>query len=55
VTHPDARSIVRRLAEERAVLGDFRAPDVIRLGMSPLTTRFVDVFDGVVAVRELGC
>ena len=53
VTHPDAREITRRLAVERGVLGDFRAPDVIRLGTSPLTTRFVDVFDGVGALREL--
>jgi len=53
VVHPDARTITRRLAEECAVLGDFREPDVVRLGLSPLTTRFVDVFDGVAAVRSL--
>jgi kynureninase len=53
VVHPEARAITRRLAEERAVLGDFREPDVVRLGLSPLTTRFADVFDGVDAVRVL--
>lgn len=53
VVHPDARSITRRLTDECGVLGDFRAPDVVRLGFSPLTTRFVDVFDGVIAVRSL--
>jgi len=53
VVHPDARRITQRLAAERGVLGDFRAPDVVRLGLSPLSTRFTDVFDGVEAVRDL--
>jgi kynureninase len=38
---------------ERGVIVDFRAPDVIRFGLSPLTTRFVDVWDGVEALRGL--
>jgi len=37
----------------RDVVVDFRRPDVIRFGLSPLTTRFVDVWDGVEALREL--
>ena len=32
---------------------DFRTPDVIRLGLSPLTTRFTDVYDGLDRVRRL--
>jgi len=35
------------------VVPDFRQPDVIRFGLSPLTTRFVDVWDGVEALRML--
>ncbi len=35
----------------RDVIPDFRRPDVIRFGLSPLTTRFVDVWDGVEALR----
>jgi kynureninase len=31
---------------------DFRRPDVIRFGLSPLTTRFVDVWRGVEALRR---
>jgi kynureninase len=33
------------------VLTDYRAPDVIRFGLSPLTTRFAEVWDGVEALR----
>jgi kynureninase len=35
------------------VVVDFRTPDVIRLGFSPLTTRFVDVYDGLDRVRRM--
>jgi kynureninase len=53
VHHPDARTVTRRLADERAVLADFREPDVIRLGCSPLTTRFADVARATIAIAEL--
>ncbi len=52
LAHPDARTLCARLVE-RGVVPDFRRPDVIRFGLSPLTTRFVDVWDGVEALREL--
>ena len=35
------------------VLPDFRAPDSIRIGLSPLTTRFVDVARGLEILRDL--
>jgi len=52
VHHHDAPALVERLAEQR-VIADVRPPDIVRLGMSPLTTRFSDVWDGLVALREL--
>ena len=52
LAHPQAAQLCRRLIE-RGVIVDFRRPDVIRLGLAPLTTRFVDVWDGVEALRGL--
>lgn len=49
LAHPHARSLCARLIEA-GVIPDFRRPDVIRFGFSPLTTRFVDVWDGVDAL-----
>jgi len=52
LVHPDARALSGRLIAD-GVIVDFRTPDVIRLGLSPLTTRFTDVFDGLARVRQL--
>lgn len=49
--HPDAWRITRALIERAAVVPDHRPPDLVRLGFSPLTTRFVDVWDGLDRVR----
>ena len=52
LAHRDAAALCQRLGD-RGVLVDYRAPDVVRLGLSPLTTRFVEVWDGVSALREI--
>jgi kynureninase len=51
LVHPEARTLAQRLIDDGVVV-DFRTPDVIRLGLSPLTTRFVDVYDGLDRVRR---
>jgi kynureninase len=52
LVHPEARALSQRLIDDGVVV-DFRTPDVIRLGLSPLTTRFVDVYDGLDRVRRM--
>lgn len=50
IRHPDAKGLTRSLVE-RGVILDFRAPDSIRLGLSPLTTSFEDVQRGLERLR----
>jgi kynureninase len=45
--HEDGLRIDRALIEEMDVLPDFRAPDNIRLGYSPLYTSFVEIHEAV--------
>ena len=53
VHEPEARTLTLRLVDESSVLADFREPDVIRLGCSPLTTRFSDVARATIAIATL--
>jgi kynureninase len=51
--HVDAWPICRALIERANVIPDFRGPDAIRLGVAPLYTRFVDVWDAMDRLRQL--
>ncbi len=46
VTHPDAYRISRAMIQQK-VIPDFRAPNVIRLGLAPLYTSFREVVEAV--------
>jgi len=52
IRHPDAKRLTRSLID-RGVIPDFRAPDSVRVGLSPLTTSFDDVHRGLTALRTL--
>jgi kynureninase len=50
--HPRAWQVTRALIE-RGVVPDFRGPDTVRLGIAPLYTRHVDVWDALARLRDL--
>lgn len=50
--HPDFESIMPKLWEQ-GVIPDFRRPDGIRLGLSPLSTGFAELEAGVRAIASL--
>jgi kynureninase len=52
VRRADARDLCEALVAS-GVVPDFRAPDSIRLGPSPLSTSFVELHDGLARLREL--
>lgn len=52
LTHPQGYAIMQALIE-RGVIGDFRAPDILRFGFAALYVRYVDVWDAVAVLREV--
>ena len=50
--HSRAEAIMRALVE-RGVIGDFRPPDILRFGLTPLTLRYADLGTAVEALAEV--
>jgi len=51
-THPDAYAIMQALIAQ-GVIGDFRAPDILRFGLTPLYLGFADLWDAVTILRAI--
>lgn len=52
IYHPEAAQIARGLRDDMKVIPDYRAPNCIRLAISPLATSYVEVFDGFERIRD---
>jgi kynureninase len=50
--HPRAERLVELLADAN-IITDYRTPDRLRFGLSPLTTRFTDVWTAVTVTRDI--
>jgi kynureninase len=51
--HPDGYRINRALIEEMNVIPDFREPDNIRLGLTPIYTSFQDVWESIDRIHRV--
>ena len=49
---PEGYAVMQALIAH-GVIGDFRAPNIIRFGITPLYTSFVDIWDGVAVLARI--
>ena len=52
LTHEQGYAIVQALIA-RGIIGDFRAPDILRFGFAALYVRHVDIWDAVAALKDI--
>jgi kynureninase len=52
ITHPRAQEMARLLIDNGVII-DFRRPDGIRIGLSPLSTSFAELHAAMTRIREL--
>ena len=53
IAHPEDGYAIMQALIARGVIGDFRPPDILRFGFTPLYTRFVDVWDAVDRLHDV--
>jgi len=53
IRHADAFRIIRAMIEDMKVIPDFRAPDNIRLGLTPLYISFSEVWEAVQRIAHI--
>ena len=51
-SHEQGYAVMQALVR-RGVIGDFRAPDVLRFGLTPLYLRYVDIWDAVDILHDI--
>ncbi len=51
-THPHGYAVMQALIE-RGVIGDYREPEIMRFGFTPLYTSYCDVWDAVEILRDI--
>ena len=52
LTHPHGYAIMQAVIA-RGVIGDFRAPDILRFSFAPLYVRFSDLWEAVKIIKEV--
>ena len=52
VRHPEARRICQALTR-KGIVGDYREPDLLRLGPAPITTSYAEVWDAMDTIRRI--
>ena len=50
--HPEAYAVMQALIA-RGVIGDFRPPDIIRFGITPLYLRYIDLWNAVTTLGDV--
>jgi kynureninase len=53
ISHPTDGYAIMQALIARGVIGDFRPPDILRFGFTPLYTRFADVWDAVDRLEQI--
>ena len=50
--HPEGYAIMQALIA-RGIIGDFRTPDILRFGITPLTLRYAELWEVAASLREI--